>query len=284
MANNDTVPVQIGPGRPMRANEDWSDNWQDGLGTERMLRRVRADVWADQAGTFYLDQSDKPDYSVMTSTSVAVPAETRTELPWTTLTKRYYRLRFVNGGSAENMKPVIYMERSGMTLSDTKLSESGLTYANRLPAYLVDSSGVEPYIGGSTDGVGTTVKRLYTDAQMSGYNGANDERVRVANVFKYSVGSAVANGGTFTVWQPASGKKYRLMGAVIRMSAPGYCAFRDGVAGSGSTFMPMPVTVSGLSLSLGQGRLSGAANNVLEIVNASGATSDFQVAVWGTEE
>lgn len=56
---------------------------------------VSGSVYADQAGTIYIDQSD--DQVNYQTTSIAVSAATLTQIPLQQLTNRYYRFRYVNG-------------------------------------------------------------------------------------------------------------------------------------------------------------------------------------------
>lgn len=58
--------------------------------------RVSGLIWADQGGTLYLEESQ--DGTTWTeTTSVAVSASVLATLSWTSLTKRFFRFRYVNG-------------------------------------------------------------------------------------------------------------------------------------------------------------------------------------------
>lgn len=64
------------------------------------IGRVRGLVSADQAGTLFLEHKD-PGEVYSTLASVAVSANVTAEIPWTGLTKRFFRFRFANGAVAQ---------------------------------------------------------------------------------------------------------------------------------------------------------------------------------------
>ncbi|HEY3367781.1 MAG TPA: hypothetical protein VGK74_22210 [Symbiobacteriaceae bacterium] len=148
------------------------------------------------------------------------------------------------------------------------------------------SAGLEPYIGGIGDG--SSVNMLGTGAFEFAYTGGgNWDRLRGANVYKPVIVTAVAGGAEATLWTPAAGKKFRLMGFhLIANTAPGYdWALRDGAGGI--TIMPLLLPVNVMEREdFGQGKLSGASNNALTLLNNSGsAWAGVLVGmVWGTEE
>ncbi len=94
---------------------------------------VRGLVWADQAGTLYLEQSDD-DAVWETVASVAVSANTTTELDWSSLSKRWYRFRYVNGGVAQGSF-VLIQQVSGLAVikTNTKLTGSSLQDSQAIP-------------------------------------------------------------------------------------------------------------------------------------------------------
>jgi hypothetical protein len=104
----------------------------------------------------------------------------------------------------------------------------------------------------------------------------------VVNVFK-SV-NALAITSEATVWTPASGKKFRLMGFVLTQGVlTGAVTLRDNTAGA--TILVIPPQTAGVSsppANLGNGYLSAAANNVLTAQGA--ATETITGFFFGTEE
>jgi hypothetical protein len=122
-------------------------------------------------------------------------------------------------------------------------------------------------------------------AAMLGYNGATWDRVRVANISKYL--EAVTITTITTVWTPTSGKKFRIMGGTISVSAACYVIFEDNSHSSTTNYIhvtpkltadtPYNFVVLG-----GQGFLSAAANNVLKATSSAAAA--ITGTIWGVEE
>ena len=98
------------------------------------------------------------------------------------------------------------------------------------------------------------------------------------NVFKTV--DAVSIASDATIWTPASGKKFRLMGALLSViGAVGNVTLKDGSTG---IFMLPNVTLAApLLLDLGDGILSTAVNNVLKAGGA--ALQVLNGTVWGIE-
>lgn len=115
------------------------------------------------------------------------------------------------------------------------------------------------------------------------FNGATWDRLRVANVFKPIPATAVTAGTGITIWTPTSGKKFRLMGWCISVTAAAEIIFGDNAVGTvifrtGIHALNDP----GQPASIGNGILSAAANNVLKLDVSANAT--VQGTVFGTEE
>lgn len=114
------------------------------------------------------------------------------------------------------------------------------------------------------------------------YNGATWDRQRSPNVFK----TVALGAGTTetTIWTPASGKKFRLLGFILTPGAATSLTFKDNTAGTtifvtrGTTDTPIIVPAG----ALGNGILSGAVDRVLTVTRGTSATLDG--VVWGTEE
>lgn len=86
-----------------------------------------------------------------------------------------------------------------------------------------------------------------------------------------------------TIWDPASGKKFRLMGGLVSVTgAAGNVVLKDGNGGSTIFNIPNAVVGTALPFDLGDGILSAAANNNLRAVGA--ALQVMNGTVWGREE
>lgn len=113
---------------------------------------------------------------------------------------------------------------------------------------------------------------------------ANWERLRVCNVFKQV--ATVAIGAIATVWTPAAGKKFNLMGGFISVSAAVSVLFEDNAAASFVYQTPMLEANKPYFFTVGgansNGIVSAAANNVLK-ATASGA-ANLLGTLFGTEE
>jgi len=149
----------------------------------------------------------------------------------------------------------------------------------------VASDGVSVVAGVDPD-TGKVVKLLVDAAgilhiEQMAFNGATFARLRTPTIFTSF--SAVTITSETTIWTPASGKKFRLMGFVITQTvATGDIALKDGTGLS--TILTVPATPVGqpLAVPLGNGILSGAADRVLSATGAS--TEKISGFVYGTEE
>jgi len=116
---------------------------------------------------------------------------------------------------------------------------------------------------------------------MVAITGSAYDKLRTPKVFKAQ--SAVSIAAEATVWTPAAGKKFRLMGMTIACSVAGDVTFRDNTAG---TIIAVLTCQAGVSISLspafGNGILSAAANNVLTATGP--AASTLSGTIFGTEE
>lgn len=84
-----------------------------------------------------------------------------------------------------------------------------------------------------------------------------------------------------TIWTPATGKKFRLMGYTGGTSAAGTIALKDNTGGT-SIFTSRTGTSIPFSSDLKRGILSATANNVLTITSSGAASCTG--TVWGIEE
>lgn len=136
---------------------------------------------------------------------------------------------------------------------------------------------------GSADTLSSTQTLQGVGSYGLNFTGTNWERVRGTKLYKYQEFNTLLNAGTFTVWTPTSGKKFRLMGISISSSAASRLLVKDGASGSIIVYYQTSAADTKV-YDFGQGFLSNAANNVLEILNSSGATVDVRATAWGTEE
>lgn len=142
---------------------------------------------------------------------------------------------------------------------------------------------------GSANGDGaSSVYPIMTDGDYAGglmigpwlFNGASWDRQRTPNVYKTVAAVAVTAGTPVTIWTPAAGKKFRLMGFHLGTTVAAGIILLDNaaevlrvLASAGVSFM---------SPELDNGYLSTAANNPLKVnVTVTGNVSGF---VYGTEE
>lgn len=116
------------------------------------------------------------------------------------------------------------------------------------------------------------------------WNGAGWDKLRAATIFKTFAPTAITAGTGATIWTPAGGKKFRVLGLVISSSAAGQLLLGDNVVG---TIIARSATLAAGGIwqlgveDLTNGILSAAANNVLKI---DGPTGNVAGMVWGTEE
>lgn len=133
---------------------------------------------------------------------------------------------------------------------------------------------------------------ILTDAILLGWNGSAFEKIRVAHVFKTA--DIESSAAPVTVWTPATGKKFVLMGFTISaagtLAAPGVLGIdvEDGVGNviwSGNA--TMQDTLQGdtqMGADFGQGYVSGAINRslVIEITNDV-SNGSVVINAWGIE-
>jgi hypothetical protein len=96
--------------------------------------------------------------------------------------------------------------------------------------------------------------------------------------------SAVVITSETTIWTPATGKKFRLMGLWLTQGVvTGAVTLKDNTAGTTIFIVPQHTIAVAMSpIYLGNGILSAAANNVLTATGAS--TETITGVVFGTEE
>jgi len=143
-----------------------------------------------------------------------------------------------------------------------------------------DYAGASKFLSGT--GAGSDGDPFVGIHGLVGWTGAAWENVRVPNVSKDL--STVTITTITTVWTPASGKKFRLMGGTFSVSAACSVLFEDNAAAT--TIFRTPKLAADTPYNFvvagGQGVLSAAANNVLKATSSAAAT--IIGTLWGVEE
>lgn len=169
------------------------------------------------------------------------------------------------------------------TLTDGQGSDLSVGSRNslRVELYAANSTNTVT-LGSPSDAISSSNSSLFVESFSAVYNGANFERLRTPNVFKQL--SAVLITAETTIWTPAGGKKFRLMGFVIAQGVlTGAITLRDNTAGTIILTIPQnTVGVAFASPNMGNGILSAAANNVLTAQGV--ATETITGYFFGTEE
>lgn len=103
-------------------------------------------------------------------------------------------------------------------------------------------------------------------------SGGTLREIYIPDVFKGL--SAVTITTIATVWTPANGKRIRLLGGFISVSAAASVLFEDNAAGAGNFVFRTPVLLTGtpFAFDLGAGVLLSAADNVLKAASSAAAT------------
>ncbi len=89
-------------------------------------------------------------------------------------------------------------------------------------------------------------------------------------------------GSIATVWTPANGKKVRLMGGCVSVSAAGSVLFEDNSGGNFVFRTPKLGTDSPYNFDIPGGRLLSSADNVLKATLSTAGT--VTGSIWGCEE
>lgn len=158
---------------PLQANMSYIQAGRDRFESGIPAGSVSGLVWADKAGTLYLEESDDDGVTWSQTTNVSVSASTTTVLPWTALTKQQYRFRYVNGAAAQTKFRLVQQTR-GMELTTVDLSPlenridaitSGDTPATAqlTGSYVGYSTDTKPTISNYTPGTEITFLELDTD-------------------------------------------------------------------------------------------------------------------------
>jgi len=216
---------------------------------------VRVSVFADQASAtdgLKMEQSiDGVNWDL--SDSYTIPANTSKSFG-VGCVQRYFRLVYVNGSVAQGAFRLQVTFHSSLTKPSSIRTQDARSNEN-------DFEEVAAY--------------------LQVLNGSSWDRLRTPTVFKSL--NALAIGSEATIWTPAAGKKFRLMGYnLMTGTAAGSITLKDNTAGT--TILIIPNATNGVPIqdSLGNGILSAAANNVLTATGV--ATETLTGYVYGTEE
>ncbi|MHB8677980.1 MAG: hypothetical protein ACYDCE_16175 [Candidatus Acidiferrales bacterium] len=140
-------------------------------------------------------------------------------------------------------------------------------------ATLGDLTGITPSTGAT----------IPTAALEFAWDGQFWKMVRTPTTYKPQ--SAVAIAAEATIWTPAAGKSFRLMGGMLASSVVGNVTLRDNTAGTIIAVVPCGVAGVGYPIfgpNASNGKLSAAPNNVLTATGPAGST--LSGTVFGMEE
>ena len=148
---------------PLQANMSYIQAGRDRFESGIPAGSVSGLVWADKAGTLYLEESDDDGVTWSQTTNVSVSASTTTVLPWTALTKQQYRFRYVNGAAAQTKFRLVQQTRD-MELTTVDLSP----LENRIDAITSGDTPATAQLTGSietvVDNPATGIKTITTTA------------------------------------------------------------------------------------------------------------------------
>jgi hypothetical protein len=170
----------------------------------------------------------------------------------------------------------------GATLSRLKVEDA--TNPNLLVGLREGTS--QAAIRAATDAsVSSATKALNTLAQLTVnvVTTADAQGLRVPYIFKTIAAVSIIAGTGATIWTPSAGKKVRLIGWALSVSAAAALEFHDNVIGT--PIMKSPLLAAGgvdHHEALSQGVILAAANNVLKLDTTANAIVTGMV--WGTQE
>lgn len=191
-----------------------------------------------------------------------------------------------DGNSSGGLPTTSLMGFNGSTWDRVRTANDGATVGVLAAGSMVyDTTGsvFNKQLSALSAGDGNSGNKIATQALMA-FNGATFDRQRVGKVYKHIEYLNLADNTGTTVWTPATGKKFRLMGVSVSSSAAGRLALRDNSSGTDYIARFLYNAADTKTFDFGNGYVSLAANNVLEIRNNSGTAVSIWVTAWGTEE
>lgn len=247
-----------------------------------------------------LDTTDDTTQTVFTTQFFTPPSVTFTQF-LANLNGRYWRVRFVNGTTQQTV-PLIAV--TTVAAARSLNPAMGGNFNDGLLQLMTSGSVIDGAVAGFATNVNNGQGAALVTAQyvVTGgpTTGANWNALRTPVVFKTAKATAT---GTTAIWTPTLGKKFRLMRFKIIVTAnsaqttAGVVDFDLQDSGTSlnvthSVFIPATALTTNISfgyesewIDLGNGQLSAAANNVLNLVfAATGFTGAVRVIACGTEE
>lgn len=224
-----------------------------------LVSKVKGSIYSDQAGTLYVEESN--DNSTWTqTTTLAVSAGIFMDTGWVYLSKRYYRLRYANGATAQNTFALFQSVGAGQ--SDVQLMGSNISLSNASydqTLNLATGSGVSVTVTPPT-GYLWRLKQLYLNIPAQTGTGQYQLTIKNSidsNMLYASVLTTGTNSTTIQAWVATS---------------------------SGATIVPSDVNVMATSLQSIQ--TTNAEPLAINLFNNTGAamTGTFKVrALWEAE-
>lgn len=121
--------------RPLATNETWTQDGRNRLTGGTFVAKTRYTAYADQAGTMYVEESN--DGAAWTTLkTVAVTAGNLADSGWVNLSKRDYRVRYVNGAVAQTVFSLYQATAAGLTDAEPE----GFTWAKAVAAAAGDQT------------------------------------------------------------------------------------------------------------------------------------------------
>ena len=291
----------------LNANVSYTSGWFDTLQTGDMVVTATAQVTGTNNGAnlgFYIEEANDTAAVLPVKVAVMTGASPGSNVISGGIHARYWRVNYTQGsGGATTTFELSYTAYSSFVPATIA------NVAGNLGTQLVQFPFSQPNLGGSDGQTSPPQAVVYSSGSSFGnlfssslgwvFNGASFDKLRTPNTFK-SV-TATASGNT-AVWTPTTGKKFRLMRYKIEISQDAVAAaganldvtLQDATTdiGVGHTcFIPaLAATTLGGGYSsgwidLGNGKISAAANNVLNINLSFALTGGkVRIMVCGTEE
>ena len=224
------------------------------------------------------------------------------------LTARYWRVVLVNGATIQGA--AFEITATAMSFIPAVVGSSGLPFTQEsgsglMGVGIIGGGGVadnsQSYtVSGNATAIGGNISAL--GMAVTTGSSANSVMLRTPNLFKTVQFTSSTSSGNNAVWTPTSGKKFRLMGYKITVSDDSSLSsagietlqFEDSSSVLGiaeDIYIPSTALKTELSgfnsgaVQLGNGILSAAANNVLNLnIGTQLAAGVIRCNVWGTEE
>ena len=184
---------------PLQANMSYIQAGRDRFESGIPAGSVSGLVWADKAGTLYLEESDDDGVTWSQTTNVSVSASTTTVLPWTALTKQQYRFRYVNGAAAQTKFRLVQQTR-GMELTTVDLSP----LENRIDAITSGDTPATAQLTGSNVTIGAVTYAVSGGDTIRGKSvdkpTATDAHTAIPYCFYFSIDTGVVEATDGTNW------------------------------------------------------------------------------------